>query len=470
MSILICLSIAIRVLNFFWSIALVRRVRDWRLSFLPLMMILTVMRQTIDLFEDGVAWKVSWSMPLSEVPGLLLSGITFLLIFVLERIFKERDEAKEALEASRAKYYTVFRSSPDAIVITAKADSALLEVNEGFSRFFGISREEAVGHTSAELGMWTDRNDRLRALEVLARDGKVRDFETRFETRTGDGSSSRTVPCSISIEAIEIEGKPHTLTVIRDISGSKQVEAEREAFVEQLETKNAELERFTYTVSHDLKSPLVTIRGFVGLLERDIASGKQDRIQRDIERIDNAAATMGRLLDELLELSRIGRVTQPPTEAALTTLVKEAAELVAGHLAERNIELEIAEGLPLVTGDQPRLVEVFQNLLENAIKFMGEHPHPKIEIGIGESRGETACFVRDNGAGIESRYHEKIFGLFNRLDQSVEGTGIGLALVKRIVEVHGGKIWVESAGAGAGSTFWLTLPGIGRKGRAAPLG
>ncbi len=462
MSILVCLSIAVRILNFFWSIALVRRVRDWRLAFLPLMMVLTVMRQTIDLVEDGVAWQISWSMPLSEVPGLMLSGITFLLIFVLERIFKERSDAKDALEASLAKYHTVFSSSPDAIVITALGDSRLLEVNEGFCRFFGVNSEEAVGRTNAELGIWTDRNDRLRALEILERDGKVHDFETRFETRLGGSAGSRkTVPCSISIEAIEIDGQPHTLTVIRDISESKQVEEVREAFVEQLEAKNAELERFSYTVSHDLKSPLVTIRGFVGLLERDVASGHAERIQRDIERIDGAAATMGRLLDELLELSRIGRVTQPPTEVSLTTLAREAAELVAGRITERDVRLRIADDLPIVSGDQPRLVEVFQNLLENAIKFMGEQSSPRVEIGVGESRGQLACYVRDNGMGIEPRYHEKIFGLFNRLDQSVEGTGIGLALVKRIIEVHGGEIWVESMGAGQGSTFWLTLPGLG---------
>ncbi len=462
MSILICLSIAIRVLNFFWSIALVRRVRDWRLSFLPLMMILTVLRQTIDLFEDGVAWHVSWSMPLSEVPGVLLSGITFLLIFVLERIFKERDEAKEALEASRAKYYTVFSSSPDAIVITSKADSGLLEVNEGFSRFFGIDREAAVGRTSAELGLWTNRDDRLRVRAALERDGKVHDFETCFEVRVGGSPETmKSVPCSISVEAIEIDGRPHTLTLIRDISETKRVEAEREAFVEQLETKNAELERFTYTVSHDLKSPLVTIRGFVGLLERDVASGRSERVQRDIERIDGAAATMGRLLDELLELSRIGRVTLPPTEVPLKSLAVEAAELVAGRISERHVQLRIMDDLPTVSGDHPRLVEVFQNLLENAIKFLGEQTDPKVEIGVGESRGKPACYVRDNGVGIDSHYHEQIFGLFNRLDQSIEGTGIGLALVKRIVEVHGGEIWVESEGVGHGSTFWLTLPGLG---------
>ena len=253
--------------------------------------------------------------------------------------------------------------------------------------------------------------------------------------------------------------------------------AEREELIEDLETKNVELERFTYTVSHDLKSPLVTIRGFLGYLVRDAAAGETERMQRDIERIEAATATMGRLLDELLELSRIGRMINSHERVGFAELAEQAVELASGQIAERGVEVQIAPDLPDVSGDRVRLLEVVQNLVENAVKFMGDQPSPRIEIGVRrddeggsaapegsqcnvapEGRIRNTFYVADNGIGIQPRYQEKVFGLFERLDQTVEGTGVGLAIVKRIVEFHGGRIWVESEGVGQGSAFCFTLP------------
>jgi signal transduction histidine kinase len=166
---------------------------------------------------------------------------------------------------------------------------------------------------------------------------------------------------------------------------------------------------------------------------------------------------MRQLLDELLALSRVGRVVNPPVTVALHDLAHEAVTLLARPIAERGVRVAIAPDLPVVLGDRPRLLEVLQNLLDNAIKFLGEQPAPQVVIGVRQDGEETVCFVQDNGIGIAPQYHEKIFGLFERLDTSSDGTGIGLALVKRIIEVHGGRIWVESAGAGHGSTFCFTL-------------
>ncbi len=238
----------------------------------------------------------------------------------------------------------------------------------------------------------------------------------------------------------------------------RRAEDEREAFVNELEAKNAELERFTYTVSHDLKSPLVTIRGFLGLLEKDIDAGDTQRMKQDIARIYSASEKMKRLLDELLELSRIGRQVNPSEEIGLTTLAHEAADMVAGQIQARGVRIDIAPAMPVVVGDRVRLLEIYQNLIDNAIKFMGEQPEPHIEIDGQDNGAEVVCFVRDNGIGIDPRFHEKVFGLFNRLHNESEGTGIGLALIKRIVEVHGGRIWVESTGEGHGSTFYFSFP------------
>ena len=244
----------------------------------------------------------------------------------------------------------------------------------------------------------------------------------------------------------------------RELNERKRVEAEREKIIRELEAKNAELERFTYTVSHDLKSPLITISGFLGLLEADARSGNMNKFKGDLQRINEAAEKMKRLLDELLELSRIGRLVNPPSDTPFAKIVEEALSLTRGRLMAGNIKVHVAEDLPILRGDRPRLVEVMQNLIDNAAKFMGDQSAPRIEIGIKNTNGEKIFFVKDNGIGIESNHHEKVFGLFDKLDPRTEGTGVGLALAKRIVEVHGGRIWVESEGKGKGSMFCFTLP------------
>jgi signal transduction histidine kinase len=248
------------------------------------------------------------------------------------------------------------------------------------------------------------------------------------------------------------------VALTRDVTPRKQAEAEREKLIAQLEAKNAELESFTYTVSHDLKAPLLTINGFLGFLEKDALAGNTERMKADISRITEATDKMHRLLTELLELSRIGRMMNPPEDLLFDEIVHEATNLVRGQLEKRHVRVTVGGNLPVVRGDRVRLTEVVQNLLDNAVKFMGDQPEPCIEIGqIGEEAGNPIFYVRDNGIGIDPSQHERIFGLFNKLDPRVEGTGIGLAIVKRIVEFHGGRIWVESE-VGKGSTFCFTLP------------
>jgi signal transduction histidine kinase len=226
--------------------------------------------------------------------------------------------------------------------------------------------------------------------------------------------------------------------------------------VNELENKNAELERFTYTVSHDLKSPLVTIGGFLGFLESDLQKENYEKIPHTINRIREAAKKMERLLNELLELSRIGRLINPPKEVPFGELVRDALELVDGQLRKNQVEVKLEAEYPIVRVDRIRMVEVLQNLLSNATNFMGDEKNPTIEIGMMNIDSENVFFIKDNGIGIAPEFHERIFGLFNKLDQFSEGTGIGLALVKRIIEVHGGRIWVESE-LGKGATFFFAL-------------
>jgi len=232
----------------------------------------------------------------------------------------------------------------------------------------------------------------------------------------------------------------------------------RKELIDELESKNAELERFTYTVSHDLKSPLFTIRGFLGYLEKDAISGNYERMRSDMKRISDATDRMLRLLNELLDLSRVGRLKNDTTTISFDELAREAVELAQGRIMESGTKVNIQPNLPNIYGDRQRLIEVMQNLVDNAAKFMGSQKKPLIEIGQdGMEDGKPIFHVRDNGIGISSEHYDRVFGLFNKLDVQTDGTGIGLALVKRIVEIHGGRIWVESE-AGKGTTFYFTLP------------
>jgi len=233
---------------------------------------------------------------------------------------------------------------------------------------------------------------------------------------------------------------------------------QRKLLIDELESKNTELEQFTYTVSHDLKSPLVTINGFIGYLERDANAGNMERLKGDVNRIQEAVNKMHQLLNELLELSRVGRMMNPPEAIPFEQLARESMDNVHGRLEARGVVVDVHENLPDVHGDKPRLIEVMQNLLDNAAKYMGAQTKPHIEIGQdGDENGMPIFYVKDNGIGIPPEQHDSIFGLFNKLDPRSEGTGVGLALVKRIVEVHGGRIWVQSE-AGKGSSFYFTLP------------
>ena len=249
-----------------------------------------------------------------------------------------------------------------------------------------------------------------------------------------------------------------SITSITDLSERKQIELERELLLREMEAKNAELERFTYTVSHDLKSPLVTINGFLGYLEQDAASGNMERLKKDTQRIQDAVNKMQRLLSELLELSRIGRIINVPEVVLFDDLVSEAMTIVHGQLEAHGVTVHSQPNLPVVYGDKRRLIEALQNLLDNAAKYMGDQPNPHIEIGKrGEENGQFVFYIKDNGIGIAPQYHERVFGLFDKLDSKSEGTGVGLALVKRIIEVHGGRIWIESQ-FGQGAAFYFTLP------------
>lgn len=244
-----------------------------------------------------------------------------------------------------------------------------------------------------------------------------------------------------------------------EIAVRKAAEQQREAVIKELEQKNAELARFTYTVSHELRSPLITIQGFAGLIQEEaVRGGDPAELKNHVRRIVVAVDTLDALLSDLLKLSRAGRSINTPEPVGFGIIVREAVNLFSRSLAEHRVNVETDPDFPAVKVDHARIKEVLVNLIENAIKYRGDRPDPVIRIGIDKEGEAPVFFVQDNGIGIEPRYLERIFNLFEKLDGTTEGTGVGLAIVKRIIEAHGGKIWAESEGPGKGTTFRFTLP------------
>ena len=371
-------------------------------------------------------------------------------------------------EEAEGRFRGLFESSPDAIVMLDPRDPAvswpIVDCNEALCRMNGYQRGELLGRSVDILHERTeDPGLRAAYLERLRAGGPV---TVEALHRRKDGT---VFPVEVSTCLVRLSGQEVILGIDRDVTRRKNDERDREALTEALAGKNAELERFVYTVSHDLRAPLVTIQGFVGQMEKAVSEGRLQRLPEDLRRVHDAAERMHRLLGELLEISRIGRIAAAPQDTPFGDLVREALALVEGGLTARGVQVELLGDQSVVAhGDRHRLVEVLQNLLDNAARFSGASGPPRVEIGVRESSGPPVFFVRDNGPGIEPRHHERVFRLFEKLDPASQGTGVGLAIVQRIVDVHGGRIWVESEGRGTGTTFCLTLAGARPPGSPAP--
>lgn len=389
-----------------------------------------------------VEWIELYSYPMKNPQTGKIVGI---LEFV--RDITQRKKAEIALEQSETKFRTLFNDMSEGVALHElilnkegnPSDYRIIDVNPSYSKHTGIPMEMAKGILGTKV-YGTEKPAYLDVFAKVAQTGEPYIFDTYFPPLKKHFHVS-----------VVSHGKNCFATVFEDITERKKREQE-------LHEKNAELERFTYTVSHDLRSPLITIKGFLGVMQQDLLSGRQDRILNDMKRISDAADKMESLLRDLLELSRIGRIVNKPIKISLDQLFKDAIELLSGSIKKKEINIVLYSGFPFVYGDPVRLLQVIQNLLENAIKYIGQQESPLVEIGMREKDQEKIFWIKDNGIGIDPKYHENIFGLFNKLDAKTEGTGIGLALVKRIVEVHGGRVWVESEGLGKGATFCFTLP------------
>lgn len=376
----------------------------------------------------------------------LLAGSFNVLLDELQRREKELQDSEE-------KFRTVADYTYNWEYWIGETGS-LIYVSPSCERITGYTAEEFQQNPELFISIINpdDRDKFMHHFEVGINGVTKSDCYTpdfRIQTRSGE---ERWI-AHICQEVFDHEGKSLGRRACnRDITMGKWAEQE-------LHNKNTELERFTYTVSHDLKSPLTTIQSYAGMIKRDLNDGNYARAVSDLGRIEGAADKMTHLLNDLLKLSRLGRMVNESSDIDMNRLVNDCLIQLAGSLMPKQVEIVLQGNLPATCGDEQRLSAVVQNLIENAIKYMGDQVAPRIEIGARVDEKGTVFYVSDNGAGIDPLHHENIFGLFNKLDTGSAGTGVGLALVKRIVEIHGGRVWVESEGISFGSRFCFTLTG-----------
>lgn|GEM_PF-994834 len=359
----------------------------------------------------------------------------------------EKKKLEDELRAAKDFLESIVESSIDGIAATDTKGNITF-ASKGAEEILGFDREGCKG-THISKYYVNDIDEARKIMSVLQEKGKLQNYETTLIARDG-----RIIPINTSASLLrDARGNViGTLGVVKDITEKKRLE-------EEIRRRNEELENFVFTVSHDLKSPLVSLQGFSSILLNDYRDNLDEKGRHYLERIKKNLNHMETHILDLLELSRVGRVVGTFEEVDAMLIIEEAIVRLQHQLNEKEVELILENHFPVIYCDKKSLLQVFENLLSNSIKFMGEQGSPATEIG-HEDKGKYYEFhVKDNGIGIDGNYHEKIFGIFQRLQdiKDVEGTGVGLAITKRIVENHGGTIWVESKKEN-GATFYFTLP------------
>lgn len=394
--------------------------------------------------------------------GKQLDEIDYLADALIRLQKRLKDSSEElhnnqiTLKNSETKFKSILESAVNGILLL-NSNGVISLVNKAICDLTGYSREELVGETLEKIvpgsfvkNLQFRENISRNPVACYMGEGNI------LRARHKDGSY---IDVEVSFSTVEMESEYIVEAIIQDVSARIKIEKERESLLRSLEYKNEELERFTYTVSHDLKSPLVTINGFIGFLKKDIAANNQKKIEADFKRIYDAANVMQDLLDDLLALSRIGHDAIERVDVSVNDIIDSVLEMLAVKIKASKAKITVEPNLPIIHVEEVRFREVYLNLIENAIKYRNKNSKIEITIGVNQENGSSAqvFFVKDNGKGIDSRYHTKIFGLFERLSNDTEGTGVGLAIVKRIIETHNGRIWVESDGIGNGTIISFVI-------------
>lgn len=372
--------------------------------------------------------------------------------------------ARTKLEDTLSFLDAIIENIPSMLFVKDAATLRYVRINRSNEKLLGISRDNVIGKNDFELFSREQAESFIEMDRKVLASGEMMTTEESLSTPKG-----RRVQYARKLVVPDASGKPlYLLGITDDITAQKTAEeairalnANLEARAEQLQTANKELESFSYSVSHDLRAPLRAIAGFSRIFEEDYSDRLDDEGRRLLKIIRDNSHRMGTLIDDLLAFSRLGR-------QALTTQkidMKGLATTVIEELRTSGIESNVTIGdIPHARADPALLKQVWINLLSNAIKYSGKNPSPKIDVGVqpGTDRNEAPVyFVKDNGVGFDMQYQNKLFGVFQRLhrDDEFAGTGVGLAIVHRVVTRHGGKIWADAA-LGKGATFYFTLPEV----------
>lgn len=389
------------------------------------------------------------------------------LVHAFNDMLDQIQQRDDALRKKEAQTRTILESALHSFIVMDR-DGRVQEFNPTAEQTFGYSRDDIIGKEMAPLIIPPADRDRHR--EGLTRyletgEGSVLGRRTEMTAMRADGGE---FPVEMGVTRIETEDSPLFTAFIADITDRKRAEQEIRALnteleqrvkerTSQLELANSELESFCYSVSHDLRAPLRAIDGFSEALVEDLPDDLPEQTARYLDRIRSGTQRMGQLIDDLLNLSKVSRAGMSFAEVDMRAMTEEVVESLRQHEPDREVDVSIWESMT-VTGDARLLRVALENLVGNAWKFTRHAKAPRIEVGSMRVDDKSVYFVRDNGAGFDMKYADKLFGPFQRLHRMDEypGTGIGLATVQRIVHRHGGKIWAEAAPA-KGAIFYFSL-------------
>jgi len=387
----------------------------------------------------------------SEILFLLLIIVIvfiFSLVIIFYKNLKTKEIFTEKLKKSNELFSNLFNHNPASISIIRLSDHIIVNVNDSFLKLYGFeNKEEVIGKTDNELNVIIAPENSADIYQLMHNNSTIKDIESHIHAKNGEIKWT-----SASIIAMEINDEPCLLSVSLDITNRKKTE-------EQLITLNKELEAFTYSVSHDLRAPLRAINGYAKILQEDNAETLDSDGKSSLVAIMKNSKKMGELIDDLLAFSRLGRKVISTTEINMNGLVNTVREDVLLGITSQ-VEFSIAELYP-AKGQQELIKQVWVNLLSNALKFSKHQAIINIKIGSEYKDNLVVYHVKDNGAGFDMNYYDKLFGVFQRLhsQEEFEGTGIGLAIVQKIVQRHNGKVWAEST-LNEGTCFYFSLPTI----------